>query len=115
MCTVKETTQGQTVTKNTTVKVLGQYTHGLQYTHTDKHTQVNRQVKYLPLCLCADRGYVYLWPSGETNMSTILHHTVEFTVEVDAHPAPTVLWTKNNQTIDTETTSISTTHLRDSR
>ncbi|XP_070773133.1 platelet-derived growth factor receptor beta-like [Enoplosus armatus] len=62
-----------------------------------------------------DRGYVDLWPPGETNMSSLLHHTVEFSVEVDAHPAPTILWTKDNQTVATETTSVTTTHLTGSR
>ncbi|XP_030294080.1 platelet-derived growth factor receptor beta-like isoform X3 [Sparus aurata] len=62
-----------------------------------------------------DQGYVYLWSSGETNVSSLLHHTVEFSVEVDAHPAPTVLWTKDNQTIATDTTSITTRHLTGSR
>lgn len=61
-----------------------------------------------------DRGYVYL-RAGETNVSTLLHHTVELSVEVDAHPAPTVIWTKQNQTVATETTSVTTTHLTDSR
>uniref|UniRef100_A0A672FYJ8 receptor protein-tyrosine kinase n=1 Tax=Salarias fasciatus TaxID=181472 RepID=A0A672FYJ8_SALFA len=51
------------------------------------------------LHVCVDRGYVYLWPSGEANTSSLLHHTVEFSVEIDAHPPPTVQWTRNNQTI----------------
>ncbi|XP_073336235.1 platelet-derived growth factor receptor beta-like [Pagrus major] len=62
-----------------------------------------------------DQGYVYLWPSGETNVSSLLHHTVEFSVDIDAHPAPTVLWTKDNQTVATDTTSITTRHLTGSR
>uniref|UniRef100_A0A3Q4I8S7 receptor protein-tyrosine kinase n=1 Tax=Neolamprologus brichardi TaxID=32507 RepID=A0A3Q4I8S7_NEOBR len=33
-----------------------------------------------------DRGYVYLWPSGETNVSSLLHHTLELSVDIDAHP-----------------------------
>ncbi|KAL3970419.1 hypothetical protein ACER0C_025938 [Sarotherodon galilaeus] len=62
-----------------------------------------------------DRGYVYLWPSGETNVSSLLHHTLELSVEIDAHPAPTVIWTRQNQSVATETTTINTTHLSDSR
>lgn len=62
-----------------------------------------------------DRGYVYLWPSGDTNTSSLLHHTVEFSVEVDAHPPPSIQWTRNNQTVATETTSIATKHLTGSR
>ncbi|KAM4544457.1 platelet-derived growth factor receptor beta-like isoform 3-T4 [Odontesthes bonariensis] len=62
-----------------------------------------------------DRGYVYMWPAGETNVSSLLHHVVELSVEVDAHPAPTVLWTRDNQTVALETTSITTTHLTGSR
>ncbi|XP_074484711.1 platelet-derived growth factor receptor beta-like [Sebastes fasciatus] len=62
-----------------------------------------------------DQGYVYMWPSGETNVSSLLHHTVEFSVEVDAHPAPSVLWTKDNNTVATETTSVTTTPMMGSR
>ncbi|XP_056909690.1 platelet-derived growth factor receptor beta-like [Takifugu flavidus] len=61
------------------------------------------------------QGYVYLWPSGETNVSSLLHHTVEFSIEVDAHPAPTVRWTRDNQTVDKDTTSVTTTRLTGSR
>ncbi|CAF97302.1 unnamed protein product [Tetraodon nigroviridis] len=52
---------------------------------------------------------------GETNVSSLLHHTVEFSVEVDAHPAPTVRWTKDNQTVQKDTTSVTTTHLTGTR
>ncbi|XP_063343755.1 platelet-derived growth factor receptor beta-like [Pelmatolapia mariae] len=62
-----------------------------------------------------DRGYVYLWPSGETNVSSLLHHTLELSVDIDAHPAPTIIWTRQNQSVATETTTINTTHLSDSR
>lgn len=41
-CTVQETTQGQIVTKNTTVKVLGQYINVLQYTHTETNRRILR-------------------------------------------------------------------------
>ncbi|TNM84401.1 hypothetical protein fugu_008579 [Takifugu bimaculatus] len=53
--------------------------------------------------------------SGETNVSSLLHHTVEFSIEVDAHPAPTVRWTRDNQTVDKDTTSVTTTRLTGSR
>ncbi|XP_041863679.1 platelet-derived growth factor receptor beta-like isoform X2 [Melanotaenia boesemani] len=59
-----------------------------------------------------DRGYVYLWPSGDRNVSSVLHDTAVLTVDIDAHPTPTVLWTRDNQTISMETT---TTHLTGSR
>ncbi|XP_034538772.1 platelet-derived growth factor receptor beta-like isoform X2 [Notolabrus celidotus] len=85
MCSVQETMQEQTVEKNITVTVL-------------------------------EQGYVYLWPSGgETNLSSLLHHSVHFRVEMDAYPPPTVLWTSHNRTISTETTAITTTHLRGNR
>lgn len=62
-----------------------------------------------------DRGYVYLWPLGATNVSSLLHHNVELQVELDAHPAPTVLWTKDNQSIARDAALIRTTHLTGSR
>ncbi|XP_027887244.1 platelet-derived growth factor receptor beta-like [Xiphophorus couchianus] len=62
-----------------------------------------------------DRGYVYLWPSGETNISSLVHHTVELKVQCDAHPTPTFTWSRPNQTIAIETSSINTTHLTSSR
>ncbi|KAG8008354.1 Platelet-derived growth factor receptor beta [Nibea albiflora] len=109
VCIVQETVQERTVKKNVTVTVLG------ECTQTGKHRQVNTQTGELSFSLSADRGYIYLWPSGETNVSSLLHHTVEFSVEVDAHPAPTVLWTKDNQTVAMKTTSITTTHHVDQR
>ncbi|XP_034406527.1 platelet-derived growth factor receptor beta-like isoform X3 [Cyclopterus lumpus] len=65
----------------------------------------DRTVKRNVTVTVLDRGYVYLWPSGETNVSSLLHHTVEFSVEVDGLPLPTVLWTKDNNTVASETTS----------
>ncbi|PWA24639.1 hypothetical protein CCH79_00016150 [Gambusia affinis] len=62
-----------------------------------------------------DHGYVYLWPSGETNISSLVHHTVELKVEGDAHPTPTFTWARPNQTIAIETSSVNTTHLTSSR
>ncbi|KAM4726664.1 platelet-derived growth factor receptor beta-like isoform 1-T2 [Anableps anableps] len=62
-----------------------------------------------------DQGYVYLWPSGETNISSLVHHTVELKVEGEAHPAPTLTWSRLNQTIAMETSSINTTHLTSNR
>uniref|UniRef100_A0A8C2Z0L1 receptor protein-tyrosine kinase n=1 Tax=Cyclopterus lumpus TaxID=8103 RepID=A0A8C2Z0L1_CYCLU len=59
----------------------------------------DRTVKRNVTVTVLDRGYVYLWPSGETNVSSLLHHTVEFSVEVDGLPLPTVLWTKDNNTV----------------
>ncbi|XP_070712142.1 platelet-derived growth factor receptor beta-like [Pempheris klunzingeri] len=87
----------------------GVYVCEVQETMQERSVRKNITVTVL------DRGYVYLWPSGETNLSSLLHHTVEFSLEVDAHPPPSVLWTKDNQTIATETTSITTTHLTGSR
>ncbi|XP_078028845.1 platelet-derived growth factor receptor beta-like isoform X2 [Epinephelus lanceolatus] len=92
-----------------TVADSGVYVCVVQETVQERTVRKNITVTVL------DRGYVYLWPSGDTNMSSLLHHTVEFSVEVDAHPAPTVLWTKDNQTIPKETTSVTTTHLTGSR
>ncbi|XP_033996356.1 LOW QUALITY PROTEIN: platelet-derived growth factor receptor beta-like [Trematomus bernacchii] len=62
-----------------------------------------------------ERGYLLLWPSGETHLSALLHHTVTLSVEADAHPPPTVLWTKDNNTVATETSAVNTTHLTGSR
>ncbi|KAK1875174.1 Platelet-derived growth factor receptor beta [Dissostichus eleginoides] len=53
--------------------------------------------------------------SGETHLSALLHHTVTLSVEADAHPPPTVLWTKDNNTVATETSAVNTTHLTGSR
>nr|XP_020446605.1 platelet-derived growth factor receptor beta-like [Monopterus albus] len=92
-----------------TVADSGVYVCTVQETKEEQIVTKNITVTVL------DRGYVSLWPSGETNVSSLLHHTVDFRVEVDAYPAPTVLWTKDNQTIATETTSTTTTHLTGSR
>uniref|UniRef100_H3CQ90 receptor protein-tyrosine kinase n=1 Tax=Tetraodon nigroviridis TaxID=99883 RepID=H3CQ90_TETNG len=85
------------------------------YACTVQTSMKGRRVTHTDACLSADQGYVYLWPSGETNVSSLLHHTVEFSVEVDAHPAPTVRWTKDNQTVQKDTTSVTTTHLTGTR
>lgn len=92
-----------------TVADSGVYVCVVQETMHDRTVKKNITVTVL------DRGYVYLWPSGETNVSSLLHHTVEFSVEVDAYPTPKVLWTKDNQTVATATTSVTTTHLTGSR
>lgn len=107
VCEVKETVEERTVKKNISVTVLGKYTH--TDTHTGRNTHTDR---FSP---STDRGYVYLWSLGQTNVSSLLHHTVEFSVEVDAHPVPTFHWTKDNQTIAKDTTSITTTQLTGSR
>ncbi|CAK6981358.1 platelet-derived growth factor receptor beta-like [Scomber scombrus] len=86
----------------------GVYVCSVQETMQGQTVEKNISVTVL------DRGYVYL-RSGDTNVSSLLHHTVELSVEVDAHPPPTVLWTRHNTSVATETTSITTTHLRDSR
>ncbi|XP_054481620.1 platelet-derived growth factor receptor beta-like isoform X2 [Anoplopoma fimbria] len=91
-----------------TVADSGVYVCVVQDTMQDRTVKKNITVTVL------DRGYVYLWPSGETNVSSLLLHTVEFRVEVDARP-PTVLWTKDNNTVATETTSVTTTQLTGSR
>ncbi|KAK9537074.1 hypothetical protein VZT92_006810 [Zoarces viviparus] len=80
-----------------------------------KEPMQDRTVKKNITVTVLDRGYVYLWPPGETNVSSLFHQSVEFSVEVDAHPPPTVLWTKDNNTVATETTSVTTTHLTGSR
>ncbi|XP_028322119.1 platelet-derived growth factor receptor beta-like isoform X2 [Gouania willdenowi] len=84
LCVVQETTEGPTMEKNITVRVL-------------------------------DQGFVSVWPSGETNTVCLLHHSVEFTVEVEAHPEPSVVWTKDNLTIPMETISTNTKHLTGTR
>ncbi|KAM7373801.1 hypothetical protein PAMP_006504 [Pampus punctatissimus] len=86
----------------------GMYVCAVQETMQGQTVEKNITITVL------DRGYVHL-VAGETNMSALLHHTVELSVDIDAHPAPTVLWTKHNQTVTTESTSVTTTHLTDSR
>ncbi|XP_069395461.1 platelet-derived growth factor receptor beta-like isoform X2 [Paralichthys olivaceus] len=92
-----------------TVADSGVYECEVQETTQDQSVKKNITVTVL------ERGYVYLWPSGDTNMSSFLHHMVVLSVEIDAYPAPTVLWTRDNQTVSMETTSITTTHLTGSR
>uniref|UniRef100_UPI003AAA5F97 platelet-derived growth factor receptor beta-like n=1 Tax=Centroberyx gerrardi TaxID=166262 RepID=UPI003AAA5F97 len=62
-----------------------------------------------------EHGYIRLQPSGWSEVSSLLHQTVEFSLQIDAHPPPTVLWARDNQTVATETTVITTTHLTGSR
>ncbi|KAM3869024.1 platelet-derived growth factor receptor beta-like [Diretmus argenteus] len=92
--------------------------------------QGRRVVKNITVTVL-ERGYIRLQPSGRRDVSCLLHQTVAFSLEVDAHPPPTVVWSRSrdnhtvtmettsrsrdNQTITMETTSITTTHLRDSR
>ncbi|XP_058504513.1 platelet-derived growth factor receptor beta-like [Solea solea] len=92
-----------------TVADSGTYVCNVQETTQGRRVMKNVTVTVL------ERGYVYLWPSGDTNVSLVLHHTVEFSVEIDAHPAPTVVWTRDNRTVAMETTSVTTTHLTGSR
>ncbi|XP_068600342.1 platelet-derived growth factor receptor beta-like [Brachionichthys hirsutus] len=92
-----------------TVADSGVYVCAVQETMRERTVRKNITVTVL------DRGYVYLWPSSDTNVSSLTHQRVEFRVEVDAHPAPTVLWMKNNQTVTKETASVTTTHLTGSR
>uniref|UniRef100_A0A3Q3Q6T5 receptor protein-tyrosine kinase n=1 Tax=Monopterus albus TaxID=43700 RepID=A0A3Q3Q6T5_MONAL len=117
-CTVKDTVmvffkwdfpRRQVLVSLPAMSPVGVYVCTVQETKEEQIVTKNITVTVL------DRGYVSLWPSGETNVSSLLHHTVDFRVEVDAYPAPTVLWTKDNQTIATETTSTTTTHLTGSR
>ncbi|XP_030603091.1 platelet-derived growth factor receptor beta-like isoform X2 [Archocentrus centrarchus] len=92
-----------------TVADSGVYVCMVQETRQGQTVRKNITVTVL------DRGYVYLWPSGETNVSSPLHQTVELSVEIDAHPAPTVIWTRENQSVATDTTAINTSHVSDSR
>ncbi|XP_020510949.3 platelet-derived growth factor receptor beta-like isoform X1 [Labrus bergylta] len=92
-----------------TVEDSGVYVCAVQETTQGETVMKNVTVTVL------ERGYVYLWGPGETNLSSLRHHLVEFSVEVDAYPVPTVLWTNDNKTIATETTSITTRHLKGSR
>ncbi|XP_054873354.1 platelet-derived growth factor receptor beta-like isoform X2 [Amphiprion ocellaris] len=92
-----------------TVADSGVYVCAVQETMEGQTVEKNITVTVL------DQGYVYLWASGETHLSTVLHQSVQFSVEVDAHPPPLILWTGNNRSVATETSSIITTHLRASR
>ncbi|XP_029924287.1 platelet-derived growth factor receptor beta-like isoform X2 [Myripristis murdjan] len=62
-----------------------------------------------------DHGYVHVQPAGGRNVSCLLHQTVEFSLQIDALPPPKVSWSRDNQTVAMETSSITTTHLSDSR
>ncbi|XP_062262639.1 platelet-derived growth factor receptor beta-like isoform X2 [Platichthys flesus] len=88
----------------TTVADSGVYECEVQERTRDQRVKKNITVTVL------ERGYVYLW-SGDTSVSSLLHHTVALTVEIDAYPTPTVTWTRDNQTVSMETSSITTTHL----
>ncbi|XP_060941738.1 platelet-derived growth factor receptor beta-like [Limanda limanda] len=90
---------------STTVADSGVYECEVQERTRDQRVTKNITVTVL------ERGYVYLWPSGDTSVSSLLHHTVALNVEIDAYPTPTVIWTRDNQTVAMETTSITTTHL----
>ncbi|XP_044078459.1 platelet-derived growth factor receptor beta-like isoform X2 [Siniperca chuatsi] len=116
--------QGEVLTVNCTVKDTEMFFFSWDFPRRQEIEPLtdflpNRSRSFINISMAtvadSDRGYVYLWPSGETNVSSLLHHTVEFSVEVDAYPTPTVLWTKDNQTVATETTSVTTTHLTGSR
>uniref|UniRef100_A0A3Q2EA92 receptor protein-tyrosine kinase n=1 Tax=Cyprinodon variegatus TaxID=28743 RepID=A0A3Q2EA92_CYPVA len=61
----------------------------------------------------SDRGYVHLRPSGNTNISSPVHYTVELKVLVDGHPAPNLTWSRLNHTISPAT--INSTHLKGHR
>ncbi|XP_074528109.1 platelet-derived growth factor receptor beta-like isoform X2 [Halichoeres trimaculatus] len=87
----------------------GVYMCAVQETMQERTVRKNITVTVL------EQGYVYLWPSGETNLSSVLHHSVEFRVEFDAYPVPNVLWTSQNRTITTNTTPITTTRLTGNR
>lgn len=85
------------------------------YVCTVKDTVNGQSVRKNISVVVLDRGYVYLWPLGDTNVSTLLNHKVELQVEIDAHPAPTVIWTKDNQSISRDAGLIRTTHTTGSR
>ncbi|XP_028450631.1 platelet-derived growth factor receptor beta [Perca flavescens] len=80
-----------------------------------KETMQGQKVKKNVTVTVLERGFVSAWPSGDTNASCLLHHTVALSVDVNAHPAPTVLWTRDNHTVATETTTVTTAHLTETR
>ncbi|MEQ2176719.1 hypothetical protein GOODEAATRI_030856, partial [Goodea atripinnis] len=61
------------------------------------------------------RKNITLTVLGETNISSLVNHTVELKVEVDAHPFPTLAWSRTNQTISMESSSIKTSLLMSHR
>ncbi|KAM4620445.1 platelet-derived growth factor receptor beta-like isoform 2-T2 [Polymixia lowei] len=62
-----------------------------------------------------ERGFVLVDPSSQTDVSCLLHQNLELRVDIQAHPPPTVVWTRDNHTVSMETSPVTTTHLTDSR
>ncbi|XP_034034116.1 platelet-derived growth factor receptor beta-like [Thalassophryne amazonica] len=87
----------------------GVYECAVQETVQEQTEKKNITVRVL------ERGYIHLHHLAATNISSLLHQTVVLSLNIDAHPAPTIIWTKNNQTVAMETSTVTTTHLKDSR
>nr|XP_057943621.1 uncharacterized protein csf1rb isoform X2 [Doryrhamphus excisus] len=83
----------------------GVYACSVQETLQGRTVEKNMTVTVL------DGGYVLVRPSHDTNMSCLIYHTVELRVLVEAHPPPTIVWTKDKQGVVTETSSVSITHV----
>ncbi|KAM6986621.1 platelet-derived growth factor receptor beta-like [Aplochiton taeniatus] len=82
VCTVQDTVQGLSVSQNITVNVLREWPW---------------------------RGYVNLSPAvASTNVSALLHESVELLVQIEAYPKPQVVWSKDNATLSGDTLSMET-------
>ncbi|XP_056140614.1 platelet-derived growth factor receptor beta-like isoform X3 [Lampris incognitus] len=62
-----------------------------------------------------ERGFVRVEAEGQTDVSCPLHHTVELSVDINAHPPPNITWSHDNSTVTMETSLVTTTHLTHSR
>ncbi|XP_077402889.1 platelet-derived growth factor receptor beta-like isoform X2 [Vanacampus margaritifer] len=87
----------------------GVYVCAVQETVQGKRVEKNITVKIL------DRGYVSARATRDTNVSSLVGHTVALRVAVDAHPPPTVVWHKDNRSVvaTTGTTVVSSTRVTD--
>ncbi|XP_077360523.1 platelet-derived growth factor receptor beta-like isoform X2 [Festucalex cinctus] len=87
----------------------GVYVCAVQETVQGKRVEKNITVKIL------DRGYISARATHDTNVSSLVGHTVVLRVAVDAHPPPTVVWHKDNRSVsvNTGTTVVSSTRVTD--
>lgn len=59
------------------------------------------------------RGYVALQPVTATNVSALLHESVELQVQIEAYPKPQVVWSKDNATLGGDTMAVRTREMDD--
>ncbi|XP_019747486.1 platelet-derived growth factor receptor beta-like isoform X2 [Hippocampus comes] len=76
-----------------------------------------RRVEKNITVIILDRGYVSARATHDTNVSSLVGHTVALRVAADAHPPPTVAWHKDNRSVivTAGTTVVSTARVSDGR